>query len=241
MKKINLFYVILLLAVTFTSCKKDDTTIGGPDLKITTTIIDFEDVTLNEDGITTETFESKGIKFQMNGSAFWNGGFACSSHTDSKAEGYDGMNLYIVIAGRVALNSKKFGVVYDTAYVHSVANVYGAYKIKNIQLTNTTTAYYIIKNGSDYSKKFEAGDWFKVTITGFSGSTETGKVDYYLADFRNGKSFISDKWEKVDVSKLGEVDKVRFTFDSSDKGEWGLNTPKYVCIDNVEFTQEVKK
>jgi hypothetical protein len=62
-----------------------------------------------------------------------------------------------------------------------------------------------------------AGDWFKLIITGFLNKAQTAVVEYYLADFRDGKSFLSNKWNKVDVSALGKVDKVVFTFDSSDK------------------------
>jgi hypothetical protein len=86
-----------------------------------------------------------------------------------------------------------------------------------------------------------ANDWFKVTITGYLNNVQTSSVDYYLADFRNGKSFISRSWNKVDVSALGKVDKVTFAFSSSDNGAFGMNTPAYVCIDDIEFTQTVSK
>jgi len=69
----------------------------------------------------------------------------------------------------------------------------------------------------------------------------TGAVDYYLADFRNGKSYLTNQWVKVDLSSLGKVDNLIFLFDSSDKGTFGVNTPKYVCIDNLEFEQDAEK
>ncbi len=105
-------------------------------------------------------------------------------------------------------------------------------------LTNSTYTYRTILNGNTFSKKFVTGDWFKVIITGYKNGIQTGQVEYYLADFRNGKSFILKTWTSIELSGLGgEVDKVIFTFDSSDKGQWGINTPTYVCIDNIYFTQ----
>ena len=86
-----------------------------------------------------------------------------------------------------------------------------------------------------YGKKFTTGDWFKLIITGYKNEVETAKVEFYLADFRAGKSSIINKWTKVDLEKLNEVDKIKFTMESSDIGDYGMNTPAYACIDNIEF------
>ncbi|HET7732213.1 MAG TPA: DUF4465 domain-containing protein, partial [Paludibacter sp.] len=104
---------------------------------------------------------------------------------------------------------------------------------------NSTYAYLDMKNGSLYSKKFEAGDWFKVIIKGFKSKVQTSSVEVYLADFRDGKREILKTWKKVDLSTLNQVDSVAFNFDSTDKSTWGMNTPAYVCIDNIEFTQTI--
>jgi hypothetical protein len=39
-------------------------------------------------------------------------------------------------------------------------------------------------------------------------------------------------WRYVDLSSLGKVKKLGFALDSSDGGDWGINTPAYFCIDN---------
>ena len=84
-----------------------------------------------------------------------------------------------------------------------------------------------------------AGDWFKLTIKGYYLKAETAAVDVYLADFRNNKSFLMKDWQKVDLTALGKVDSVAFSFSSSDNGDFGMNTPAYVCIDNIEFSQTI--
>lgn len=166
-------------------------------------------------------------------------GFACSSLTDTKTPGYE--NQYSVVAGSGAYASKNFAVAFKEAVLECPQNEYGYMKAGSVMLANSTYAYLSMKDGDSYTAPFEAGSWFKVIVTGYRGEAETGKVEYYLADFRDGKSFLSNQWETVDLSALGEVDKMAFGFDSSDKGEYGINTPTYVCVDNLLLTQEVEK
>ena len=63
-----------------------------------------------------------------------------------------------------------------------------------------------------------------------------GSVDYYLEDFRDGKSFIEESWAYVDLSSLGRcVNKVEISFSGTDIGEYGLNTPTYCVIDEIGY------
>jgi len=241
MKKKSLIVLSTLLLIFFTSCENDS------DFKLKTTV-DFEDVELGENGYWNGSDFSK--KFVSNGFIFLNDftsspwgdfwlGFACSSLTDTITAGYD--NQYSVAAGSGAWGSNKFAVAFDdSATVNCPKNELGTYEAKSIMLCNSTYAYLDMRNGSAFSKKFADGDWFKVTIKGFLNNNATGAVDYYLADFRNGKHYLCHQWVKVDLSSLGKVDQLIFLFDSSDKGTFGVNTPKYVCIDNLEFEQDAK-
>ncbi len=199
-------------------------------------LITFEDVTLSTDSIWNGAdgsgkFTTSGVDFHNSFDTQWFSwsGFACSAKKDTKTTGY--ANQYSVIAGSGAAGSAKFALAYDSAALVTASVI----EPKSVMLTNSTYAYYEMKNGSSFSKKFAAGDWFRVIITGYNGNTKTGTVDYYLADFRNGKSFLSNAWAKVDISALGSVNLITFEFDSSDKGQWGINTPQYVCIDNIQY------
>jgi hypothetical protein len=244
MKAAKLFLSISILLLSFSSCvtKNDSKSI----------IIDFEDVQLGSNGYLNgsdksgELVNGSYMKSYQSGIAqflnvytpsnygdYW-GGFAFSSKTDSVTPGYT--NQYSVIAGSGALNSTNFALAYDTSYIH-IPYIMSTYEIKSIMLTNSTYTYFEMKNGG-FGKKFTTGDWFKVIITGYFDSTETGTVEFYLADFRDGKSLLLKEWKKVYVSQLGKVNSLRFTFDSSDKGPFGINTPKYVCIDNIEFLSQ---
>ena len=109
-----------------------------------------------------------------------------------------------------------------------------AYNAKECYITNSTYAYLYIK---DYPKadktEWGASDWFKLTITGYNGITETGKVEVKLAD---GTSLI-DTWQQVDLTKLGKVTKIKFTVASTDNNARGMVTPAYFCLDQLTVTE----
>lgn len=108
-----------------------------------------------------------------------------------------------------------------------------AYKAIECYVTNSTYAYRSMLNGDDYSKKFEQGDWFKLTITGYNGNDVTGKVEFLLA---NGTDIVKN-WQQVDLSKLGTVTSMVFTLSSSDNSQWGMNTPSYFCLDQLKLSE----
>lgn len=241
MKSIKILLSLAIATSLFTSCQPETVI---PDYVTVSTVVDFENVKLNSDSIWngsdgSGSFTTKVATFNNNYNAAWFSwsGFACSAKKNTTTEGSG--NQYSVSAGSGAANSKQFALAYDKATLLCDSNVYGNFSLKSIGLTNSTYTFLDMKNGSPYSKKFVAGDWYKVIITGYLNSVKTNSVDYYLADFRAGKTFLSNTWNKVDVSVLGKVDKVTFAFDSSDQGAWGMNTPAYVCIDNIEFTQTI--
>jgi hypothetical protein len=47
--------------------------------------------------------------------------------------------------------------------------------------------------------------------------------------------YIVRNWTRVDLSALGTVDSVTFHFESSDIGEFGINTPLYFCLDDLKM------
>lgn len=256
MKKLNLFTLIALVAVVFASCK--------PDSETKTYIVDFEDVALTDGIYNGSDLSGTPIKEEAWGSEITNyyknivsgvakfeniytsdwfswKGFAVSSKTDKTTVGY--ANQYSVFASGGAMNSKQFALIFENGTVTIEKNEHGNFNINSLMLNNSTYTYLGLKNGQyggSSARKFGANDWFKVIIIGSLNNVETGKVEYYLADFRNGKSFILDNWSKVDVSSLGDVDKLQFEFASSDTGDYGVNTPVYVCVDNIEFSQVIE-
>lgn len=91
-------------------------------------------------------------------------------------------------------------------------------------------------------KKFEDNDYFTLTVKGYRGGTQTGTVTLDLAckkghnvDYPDWDYIITD-WRKLELSALGEVDKVVFYLDSSDKNEQNvMRTPAWFCLDGFQL------
>ena len=158
--------------------------------------------------------------------------------------GYDGSDNY-----GVAYVSEWYGPCNATLLTEPAV-------VPGFYITNSSYAYNSMTVGDYYSKKFEKGDWFKLTITGYDADDEvTGTKEYYLADLRDETTaYIINDWRYVDLSGLGKVAKLGFELSSSDTGDWGMNTPAYFCFDNfgaegkevlpeknVDITTDVKK
>jgi len=168
--------------------------------------------------------------------ASWSG-FAASSKTDILTPGYS--NQYSAITGKGVAGTPSYAVGYP-APVSTI--LFKDTIISGVYVTNSTYAYLSMKNGDAFSKKFggESGndpDFLILTIEGFnSDNKSTGKVEFFLADFDysiNSNDYILDTWKWVNLTRLGRISKLEFSLRSSDTGAWGMNTPGYFCLDNL--------
>ncbi len=108
-------------------------------------------------------------------------------------------------------------------------------------VTNSTYAALSMENGDAYAKKFGGADgtdpdWFLLTIKGYDKGAYTDSTNFYLADFRSenpADDYILKSWAWVDLQGLGAVDSLTFELHSSDVGAYGMNTPAYFCLDNL--------
>ena len=162
--------------------------------------------------------------------------FGYANRTDTKYETLDDQWNNIVGGGYD--NSANYGVAYAAAFngpCYVTVNNHGTGAVvPGFYITNSSYAYSSMLNGDGFAKKFEKGDWFKLTITGYDvDGNETGTKDYYLADLRDpSKAYIINDWRYVDLSGLGKVSQLSFALSSSDGGDWNMNTPAYFCFDN---------
>jgi hypothetical protein len=101
------------------------------------------------------------------------------------------------------------------------------------------------KSDSTAAAAAAVSGYFKLTAKGFKGGAATGSVDYYLATLSkvapapyDAWNIIQGFWAKVELTALGEVDKVVFYLDSSDKDSNGnVRTPPYFCIDGIRLSK----
>ncbi len=174
---------------------------------------------------------------------FWSG-WAISNTTDVSSPGF--MNQYSSIAGEGANSSSTYAVTFVGAESKLILEGESMGKpVKGLYLNNGTYPYLSMKNGDSFAKKFGGADgsdpdFFVLTIKKYlDGVLSSDSVDFYLADYRfedANEDYIVDAWTWVDLSSLGNVDSLSFTLNSSDVGQFGMNTPSYFCIDDVETT-----
>lgn len=204
----------------------------------------FENINMGANGYYNGSDKSGGFisgnfRFLNNYNADWGNwsGFAASEKTDVTTPGYG--NQYSAVTGKGVSGTSGYAVGYPSP-VSTVA--FKDTLISGLYVTNSTYAYLSMKNGDAYSKKFggESGndeDWLILTIEGFnSENRSTGKVEFFLADFsysNNTNDYILDTWKWVNLESLGRISKLEFSLRSTDNGNWGMNTPGYFCIDNL--------
>jgi hypothetical protein len=240
----NQFIVIILTLFVLASCRKDD----GDNIELLTA--DFENltpgITLIWDGSDKAGgFTSAGVRFQNNFNPSYGSwdGFVYSQKADITTAGYS--NQYSVYD--VTNGNNKFAIYYPPmgadAFAYFPAG--SEYNVKSINVCNTTYAALTMKYGDpSFARKFGGTsgndkDWYKMTIIGFNAAGDSVKsVDFFLSDYRpddNSKDYIVNKWTTIDLSSLGKINKMTFRFKSTDNGAWGMNTPAYVCLDDLKY------
>ena len=244
MKNKNSSITILLIFILFASCKKDKLNL------IETKTVNFENLTVgselfwNGSGGASK-FQSSDMTFENNFNSSYGSwdGFVYSREDNITTADYT--NQYSVYDGSNGTN--KFAIYYPPFGMDEYAKFLNdsAYLIRSIKICNSTYTALTMKNGDpSFAKKFGgiAGndqDWFKMTVIGFNSAGDSLKsLNFYLADYRfadNSKDYIIDKWTILDLSPLGKVSKLTFRFSSSDNGDYGMNTPAYVCLDDLKY------
>lgn len=117
--------------------------------------------------------------------------------------------------------------------------------IEGMFVTNTTYAALSMLNGDGFAKKFGGAggndsDWFKITAYGIDalGNPLSTAVEFYLADYRFGDSdqdYVLDDWAYWDLTTLANARSVHFNLSSSDVGNFGMNTPSYFAVDDIQI------
>jgi hypothetical protein len=193
------------------------------------------------DGITSFT----NFNDTTGGGNFWSG-WGYSATTDTIDPSY--ANEMSAIAGKGHNSSNVYGVAYvayDAAYNQIKFST--PRFIQSMYITNTTLAFRSMQNGDAFAKKFGGTtgsdpDFFCLHITAwYQGNPVNDTVHFYLADFRdsnNANDYIIKNWTFVDLSTLGIVDSLTYSLSSSDTNSFGLNTPAYFCVDDINHVIE---
>lgn len=240
----NQLVKVLFLVFAFVACRKENGNL------VIVKQVDFEGLTVGgpsywngSDG--TGKFSSGGMVFENNYEPTYGSwdGFAYSQLSDATTPGFG--NQYSVFDA--ANGANQFAVYYPPYGTDAFASFPSGIelKVKSVSVCNSTYTALTLKNGdSSFAKKFGGvsgndPDWFKVTAIGYNALGDSvSSTDFYLADYLpsdNSKDYIIDKWATFDLSPLGKINKLTFRFTSTDNGAWGMNTPSYICLDNLKY------
>ena len=226
------FLFVAALALTFVACQKE----GEVENK---TVATFEEAAISPAkaesylAYTTDTtvFLQSGM-YKVQQTVAYAGtyvtGAVVSNITDTNFKDYT--DAYKSAAGG-AFIGKNYVVWYEDGFTPNVVKLNSAAVVPGMYVCNNVYALSSMKDGDIIAgEPFKAGDFLKLTI---SGSLE-GKAVNTVVDFYLGKDteFVTD-WTYVDLSKLGQVDELKFAISGSRVGAFGLNTPAYFCMDNL--------
>ena len=179
------------------------------------------------------------ITYNPDFGGFWSGNWAVSSVQNDSVGGSG--NLYGAITGSGNRNSAAFAIGQQDAIIHLEGPARGR-PVRGLYLTNTTYAHNSMRDGDTFAKAFggEDGtdpDFFRLTIHGYrNGQRTLDSIDFYLGDYRfeaDSLDYLVDSWQFVDLLSLGPVDSLVFHLQSSDVGDFGMNTPAFFAIDDV--------
>ncbi|MCC8146186.1 MAG: Ig-like domain-containing protein [Bacteroidales bacterium] len=112
-----------------------------------------------------------------------------------------------------------------------------AYEPQSIYINNHPWPYYGNIHGDSFCSTFEEGDYLKLFIHGLDENLlDNGKkVEYTLAEYKDGHLTQSAEWEKVDITSLGKVYGIYFTMRTTDFDPlYGPNTAVYFCMDKLQ-------
>jgi hypothetical protein len=170
---------------------------------------------------------------------YWESGFTWSTVSDTVTAGFN--NLYGSSSGS-GNNSSGYAVVQQGA----VMRIPGGNKVvQSIQINNGTYAWISMRDGDGFAKKFGGltgndPDFFRLLIRGYSGGVLVNdSVEFYLADYRfsnNAQDYIVRNFTTVNTAVLGAVDSLSFTLNSTDISAFGMNTPGFFVIDDVNIS-----
>ncbi|MCC7297356.1 MAG: DUF4465 domain-containing protein [Bacteroidia bacterium] len=213
----------------------------------------FENVTLDSGKVLNGFNGEKEFNFSFSGGnlimptfwdtsfgGFWSSGWAISRKYDSATMSTDfARHLYCVKAYKGYNNSNTFAIGQNGSYLYrSRISKEGISKLK---ITNTTAAYNSMKLGDAFAKKFGGrtgndSDYLYCKMMQYNKGVFVDSQIVYLADFRssnNANDYILNSWKVVDF--VQETDSIIFKLYSSDTSEWGINTPAFFAIDDIEY------
>lgn len=266
MKKLSLLFLVVSV-FAFCGCSNDDDEkkgggeeigggeAGGEDDGKKEAIISFEDLLTKPESEFIATGTPSAAAFQeatitdpkemvslRHYYADWGGGYSFAGFTYMNKTDNQTSNSPAPISGK-----GKTGKVYIA--VDSTEGDYGTpayltilnaqYNIKGTWITNSTYAYTGMTEGDSNARKFEKGDWYKVTATGYNKTgEEIGKSEIFLANYKSNDDKPINDWIWFDLTPLQDAVKIKFIPSCTDNNGPYMNTAAYFCLDGITLIEK---
>lgn len=163
-------------------------------------------------------------------------GFAVSNETSTLYENYTHQFRSAAGGAYAGDNYAVFFPVWGQKAAIRPTHTDEAEAVRGCYITNTAWVIDAVRNGDGMTEGgFTQGDYFKLIVEGWNNSVKTGSVDVFLADYRSenaAEHTLLEQWQWVDLSPLGAVSEITFSFDGTRRNAGGLTTPTYFCMDN---------
>ena len=250
--KANKFFTLAAVvcgaALSFSSCSSNN---DNPVAEKQTATISFEGKTLNADGYwcgdeNGEKFDNWGsdafacsykegpATFPVNWTPAWASwsGYAISSRTETTfaATTMTPDQFNNTVGG--ARSGNNFMVLYTFGEAITFDN---PVTVKGFWYTNDAWTVDAILNGDGMSPgKFEADDFLTCVMYPDNGQLSGARIEIPLA--KDG-DYVKD-WQYCDLSDVDackNVISLSFSFEGSKANDYGLTTPTYICIDDIEI------
>ncbi|HOZ29948.1 MAG TPA: DUF4465 domain-containing protein [Bacteroidales bacterium] len=215
-------------------------------------IVDFEELSLEPESHwngsdLSGSFSSGYAKFYNTytdwggGNGSWNG-FAYTNETDITTYSY--LNEFSSASGTGVWSSENYVVSYIMGdWENNYSPIPSILKLDLETAPEVIPGMFVSLNA--YSSLYMSeGDfysnnqhWLKLHIVAYSTTSwYFAFADIMLADYRFDNSDLDykfDNWTYVDLTWAEGTDSLLFYLESSDAGDYGVNTPAYFCIDNI--------
>lgn len=241
-------FITVAAALAVTSCVSDD---KETDFDWTPDFSDFNEQGYWKDCYNTDLnhVDVNGVRFSHQAEAFEYGGVTysswygfCPSKSTDNADYTSGVwtdhQWSAITGGGVAGKGSEYLVACWRTDGGETSCRMGmpdgsAFYPDDLYVTNTSYGYYAMKNGTPFNHAFGADDNCILKINGYlDGVRKFETINVYLAK----GTAILDSWKEVELSKLGNVDTVVFTMESTDSGAYGMNNPAYFCIGAFSYS-----
>lgn len=231
MKKV--FFALCCVASVACNNKK------GPDAPVLASEKENFDVAI--EGEYSYGYEGRDMTFEYFYNAefdYW-GGFVLSTKCDTDMANGIFANQYSVY-NAAAASGDTFMLYYYDSYNDPCDILFNkGVALQSVKLNVTTYTYASIMDEAinDFANAFGDGDFLKVIFTPLNdkGSVAGSGVECYVVDFRDGKRFVADNWQEFNLFGLTGAYGVRVVVETSDVGDYGANTPLYICMDDLTY------